>query len=360
MARVLVVDDEKSLRVTLGAFIAEDGHEVRSASDVKQALEMLEARDFDVVVTDIIMPRMNGVELLRKIHERRPDIQVIMITGEPTVETASAAVRTGAFDYLSKPISQDTIQRVVGNAVRLKTLKDEKKDLEKENHRYREHLEELVEARTRELKESEEKYRTLVERANDGIYIVQKRHFSYVNEAFCRMFAYTREEIEGMDDFMALVDEDSMEFIKDKNEKLEKGMKTSHVFEFVGRKKDGKALYLSSNVSPMVYKGKPARLGIIRDVTLDKEYEKNILNVITNTSHLIQTPLTIALGQVDMVTLGLKEMSPDLLELIHQKLLAIRALVAEGLAQNRYLLTEETSDGFTPVRRRGRIKVLDL
>ncbi|MBE0635000.1 response regulator, partial [Candidatus Bipolaricaulota bacterium] len=100
MARILIVDDEKSIRMTLAEFIREDGHEVFTASDAMQALELLVEKEPAVVVTDIILPRMTGVALLKRISDISPDTQVLMITGEPTAETAAEAVRLGAFDYL--------------------------------------------------------------------------------------------------------------------------------------------------------------------------------------------------------------------------------------------------------------------
>ena len=151
MSRVLVVDDEKSIRIVLREFLRKDGHEVHVAEDVETAFRFLEDHEFDVVVSDIIMPRITGIDLLRRIHDRWPDIQVIMITGEPNVNTAVEAVRSGAFDYLSKPISRDDMRKVVFNAGRIKALSDEKKRLELENRKHREHLEELVRERTTKL-----------------------------------------------------------------------------------------------------------------------------------------------------------------------------------------------------------------
>ena len=148
MARILVVDDERSVRITLQAFLQEDGHDVVVAEDAGSALSLLEAEDFDVVVTDIVMPRMTGVDLLEAIGAVSPDVQVIIITGEPTVDTASAAVREGAFDYMSKPVTKETIQKRVRNAVKVKYLDDERRRLEEENRRHREELEQLVQERT--------------------------------------------------------------------------------------------------------------------------------------------------------------------------------------------------------------------
>ena len=116
MARVLVVDDEESIRETLHAFLKRDGHEVHVAEDAEQALALLEDGGFDVVVTDIILSRVTGVDLLRKVRDVASHVQVVMMTGEPTVETASDSLRAGAFDYLVKPIEKNAIIRVVANA----------------------------------------------------------------------------------------------------------------------------------------------------------------------------------------------------------------------------------------------------
>ena len=168
MARVLVVDDEKSIRIVLREFLRKDGHEVDVAEDVPMAFELLEKHRFDVVVTDIIMPRITGVELLKKIHEKWPDIQVIMITGEPNVNTAVEAVRSGAYDYLAKPVSRDAMIRVVGKAAWLKALSDEKRRLEEENRKHREHLEELVKERTYELSLANEQLKEEIEERKRG------------------------------------------------------------------------------------------------------------------------------------------------------------------------------------------------
>jgi two-component system, sensor histidine kinase and response regulator len=142
MARILIVDDEKSIRVTLREFLQDAGYDVETAEDATvAAVQQLPSENFDVVVSDIVMPGITGVELLQAIHKESPHLQVIMIAGQPTVETAAAAVRAGAFDYLIKPISKETILRCVGNAVRLKQAQDERERLEAINRRNQENLE---------------------------------------------------------------------------------------------------------------------------------------------------------------------------------------------------------------------------
>jgi len=151
MYRVLIIDDEKSIRTTLSAFLQAEGYRVDVAEDVRQAKTLLDKKEFDVVVTDIILPRISGIELLQQVHKMFPDILVIIMTGEPTVDTAVEAVRAGAFDYLTKPISKPAILHAVANAAKIKTLEDDKRRLETENLQYRQSLEQQVEKRTREL-----------------------------------------------------------------------------------------------------------------------------------------------------------------------------------------------------------------
>lgn len=141
MANILLVDDERSIRKTLSAFLTEAGYDIDAASDAQGALDLLGQRSFDVIVSDIVLPGMNGIELLQAIGEAAPFSPVIMITGEPTVDTAADAVRLRAFDYLSKPVGKNGILRSVGNAARVKAIDDERRRLEKQNREYQQSLE---------------------------------------------------------------------------------------------------------------------------------------------------------------------------------------------------------------------------
>lgn len=151
MSKVLVVDDEKSIRVTLCQFLNNGGFEADSAGDADTAYNMIWENDYDVVITDIIMPKSSGIELLSNIRKTNKEIQVIIMTGEPSVDTAIKAVQSGANDYLTKPINKDTLLKTVGHAAQIKKLNDEKAVLERENLFYQKQLEELVDTRTQSL-----------------------------------------------------------------------------------------------------------------------------------------------------------------------------------------------------------------
>jgi response regulator RpfG family c-di-GMP phosphodiesterase len=165
MARILIVDDEPGLRETLALFLRRDGHEVATAGDVPSALGVLVERPVDVVLADLVMPGESGLTLLARVREAYPTVQVVLVTGEPSVDTAAEALRLGAFDYLSKPVRRETLARVVERAVQVKALSDENRRLDAELRAQHVELESLVAARTGELtaahEELEGAYRTL-------------------------------------------------------------------------------------------------------------------------------------------------------------------------------------------------------
>jgi nitrogen regulation protein NR(I) len=117
-ARILVADDEPNLRRVLTAILRRDGHDVTVAVDGSEALEKLGAGDIDVVITDLRMPKLDGMDVLRHAARHTPHVPVIMITAYGSVGQAVEAIKAGAFDYIEKPFEQDQIRTVVGKAVK--------------------------------------------------------------------------------------------------------------------------------------------------------------------------------------------------------------------------------------------------
>ncbi|MCX4245853.1 sigma-54-dependent transcriptional regulator [Paraliomyxa miuraensis] len=132
-ARILVVDDEPSMRELLTICLRRAGHEVEAVEGGALALERLDARPFDLVITDLTMPGVDGLELLRRVIARPEPPLVIMITAFATTATAVEAMKLGAYDYLTKPFELDEIQVVVMRAL-------ERVDLGSENQRLRDEL----------------------------------------------------------------------------------------------------------------------------------------------------------------------------------------------------------------------------
>ena len=129
--RVLVVDDEPTLLRALEALLRKKGYEVTGLDSPIVATQKLATEDFDVALLDIKMPQLSGLELLNAVKHRRPEIEVIMMTGHATVETALQAVRSGAYDYLTKPFDDvELVARAVAKAAERKALWDRNKQLE--------------------------------------------------------------------------------------------------------------------------------------------------------------------------------------------------------------------------------------
>lgn len=121
-ARILVVDDDETLARSYARMLTADGYEVEVRFDGESGVDAVRRTPFDVVLSDIDMPRLGGVALLERIRAHDLDLPVVLITGSPSVETAMAAVEHGALRYLAKPVDIKQLRTVTGNAVRLHRL----------------------------------------------------------------------------------------------------------------------------------------------------------------------------------------------------------------------------------------------
>ena len=124
-ARILVVDDEESIRDLLRLVLTGEGYSVVTANDGEEAIEHLEAQRFDLVITDLVMPRVNGVEVLRAAKRIDSNFPVIVITGYPSVETVTELVRLGAGDYLTKPFNVDVVLVTVAKLLEMGRMSGE-------------------------------------------------------------------------------------------------------------------------------------------------------------------------------------------------------------------------------------------
>ncbi len=130
--RVLIVDDEERMAEVIASALRRAGYDCETAPDGREALAALESRGADVVVTDWKMPQMDGLELLRRVRETRRDVPVILLTAHGTVPSAVAAMREGAFDYVTKPFDNDELRAVVGRALEMHRLERENRYLRQE------------------------------------------------------------------------------------------------------------------------------------------------------------------------------------------------------------------------------------
>lgn len=117
MANILIIDDEKAIRKTLGEILSYEGYKIDEAGDGEEGLKRFREKNYDVVLCDIKMPKIDGIEFLDKAGEVNPDIPIIMISGHGTIETAVEAVKKGAYDYISKPPDLNRLLITIRNAM---------------------------------------------------------------------------------------------------------------------------------------------------------------------------------------------------------------------------------------------------
>jgi DNA-binding NtrC family response regulator len=129
---ILIVEDEETLRESIKRIFVKEGYGVDTAESAEKGLALLETDTYDVIISDIILPGMDGIELLAKVREQFPNQLVIVITAYASLDTSVRALRAGAYDYITKPIIHEEIKQIVRNALRQKSLQTENAFLKRE------------------------------------------------------------------------------------------------------------------------------------------------------------------------------------------------------------------------------------
>ncbi len=203
--RLLVVDDDELLRDSVQRWLARDHYNIRTAASGDEALRLMARRPAEIVISDLFMPGMDGLELLRRLREAHPGVCVLIMTGHAEMESALAALRGGAFDYLLKPLDLATVRHTVGRAATQIRMRQQLDDAhEKLQSAYQEiqalnrELRHRVVRSEREAQETFRRYREIFEGSLDGIVFVDLRgQIVDCNEAYQRMLGYTLDELRG-------------------------------------------------------------------------------------------------------------------------------------------------------------------
>lgn len=138
MAEILIIDDEKAIRKALTEILSAEGYKTEEAGDGEEGLKKFKEKSYDVVLCDIKMPKLDGIEFLQKANESNADVPVIMISGHGNIETAVDAVKKGAFDYISKPPDLNRMLITIRNAMDRSSLVTETKVLKRKVNRVQE------------------------------------------------------------------------------------------------------------------------------------------------------------------------------------------------------------------------------
>ena len=258
---ILLIDDEISIRESLASFFRDEGYRVITAEDGDVGLELFFREHVDIVLTDLRMPAMDGIEVMTEIHRHNPEIPMIVVSGAGRKQDVIKALQMGAKDFITKPIRDlDMIRHVIEKAL-------ENKFLVQENRRYRKRLE-----------KSEARYRTITEQIAEGVFTVDAlENLTFANPAFCKMLGYDTEELCRMN-LVELATGDSFADIVKETLARKKGITSRYEIQFIS--KNGTNVHVELACSPMYddtnhYSG---TIAVVRDITkiieLRQKYQK--------------------------------------------------------------------------------------
>ena len=249
--RLLVVDDETESLTPLRALLSEWGYEAAGYTSGKDALDALKKQDFDLLLTDLIMPEMDVVELLKAALKIKPHLVGIIMTGEGTIQTAVEAMKVGAFDYILKPLEFKLLRPILSRAMQV-----------------------------RRLRESEEKYRDICEKAPDGIYSLgPDGTILEVNDTWLRMLGYERDEVVGKMKVTELLTADGLKTYEYTFPEFKSRGFVENI-DYDLKRKDGRLVPVLINATA-IYDENGNFLNsrsIVRNNTVKKKYEEKLLH----------------------------------------------------------------------------------
>jgi two-component system NtrC family sensor kinase len=189
MSKLLVIDDEEGIRRMLNLSLSADGHEVLTASGGDEGIERFKGESPPIVLTDIKMPGIDGIEVLKRVKELDPDAEVIMITGHGDMDLAIEALKLDASDFLNKPIKDDALSVALKRAEQRIAIKNKLKS-------YTDDLENMVQIATEEVKRRSEFQNKLITTSNDAIIATDEKGTVVIyNQGAENIFGYARSEI---------------------------------------------------------------------------------------------------------------------------------------------------------------------
>lgn len=265
---ILTIDDESYIRQSIKAYLEDFGFTVFEAENGKKGLEIFESNEIDLVLLDLRMPEMNGLEVLKIIKQKSPDTPLIVASGTGNISAVVEALHLGAWDYILKPIED---MNVLYHAV-TKSLAESQ--LKKENKIYQERLEELVKERTKELEESEKRYKAIFEYTGTAAVILEPDHtISMVNSQFCKITGLKKTEIEWEKKWADFVDDEHKNIITEYSKKKDKDNKVlpdQHEIILINVDGNKKYTYATFSVLPGIDK----IIVSLLDITEKKEAEQ--------------------------------------------------------------------------------------
>ncbi|MCW8799464.1 MAG: response regulator [Desulfobacter sp.] len=261
---LLIIDDEISIRESLAFLFEDEGYRVFTAENGHMGLDLFFRENVDVVITDLRMPVMDGLEVMRTIHESDPDLPMIVISGAGKKQDVIQALKMGAKDYISKPIIDlDIIIHTVSKVF-------ENRRLAYENKVYSERLE-----------KSEKQYRTITEQIAEGVFTVDaQENITFVNPAFCKMTGFPTDKLLSMN-LEQISTRDSFLTILEQTQLRKKGKNGRYEIQLVRANKH--PIHVELTCSPINQSNDQTYTGAIimardisRRIELQRQYEQFI------------------------------------------------------------------------------------
>ena len=308
---ILVVDDEELIRKSLGGLLKHAGYEVVTTGSGSECLKIMSSQHFDLVILDIIMPEISGIEALQRIKEKYKDTEVIMITGYADKEKAIATFRLGAYDFIEKPFESIEMLNNIGNCLNQMELKGE------------------IERKNKELRESEERYRLLAENVADVIWTmdVKNLRITYVSLSVAVLRGYSIEEV--MEQTLEeILTPSSLEIaMKAFEEEMaiegaeQKDLFRTRTLELESKCKDGSTVWTEDKMTFLRgADGRPVEiLGVSRDITKRKQAEQVLRKLSPRERKILQL---VVEGKTSADIAEILSLSPKTVETYRSRLMA--------------------------------------
>lgn len=299
---VTVLDDDPAIRDLLQVRLQRSGYKVFAAGSYEEFITLM--TDCDAVLCDIILADGNGLHALKWTRQHYPHTPVIMMTGEPTYETAAEAIRLGAYDYLAKPINKDELLSTLARAVEHRRLALTKARLEKENESYRLELEQRVAERTQALRESQDFLTNLTNTMADAVFSIKLPEYriEYVNQAVYHILGYEPEELLNQTLPILYPDQAGFEAFAQKQAVMRQAGKNQMRLEQLLRHKSDKPVWTEIATSFLEEEGQI--ISVVRDIS----QRSLLLGVV---AHELRGPLALLKGFSEVLLEDIQSIDPD-------------------------------------------------
>ena len=264
---ILIADDEAPIREILIRSLKDKGYRFFSASNGEQAVEIAQKNPIDLAILDIRMPEMDGVEALKQIKALDENIEVLIMTGYADIGSLREIIFDyGARDYLSKPFDPNELKLAVRRALRYRELALKNSFVKKELENRILELERDFKEKTFRMRESQIKYRDIVENSTDAVVVIQDGYIRFANSTAMELTGYSREEILNIPFVEVLHPDDSAGATERYNKRL-KGGDIPRISTFRVVRKDGSFFWVENNAVKTMWGERPAVLNVIRDIS---------------------------------------------------------------------------------------------